>query len=224
MLAINEKVMKSLRYKNIIFDFDGVLAETNPIRIEGFRVLFSDYDQDQIDEIICFVKKNGGMSRYKKIRHFFEKILQKPISDETVQTLADEYSVLVKQKVIDAQVVEGSLEFLNAYCDQHNFAIVSGSDQRELREVCQKRGIEHFFDEILGSPVNKEENTKNLLKKRQWRPADCVFVGDAVGDLNVARATNMDFVGMNSDMTQWHGIESVGSIDSLLQLEESLSY
>ena len=56
---------------------------------------------------------NGGMSRYEKIKYFFEEIRNEIISGDRVQVLSRQYTELVKQKVIDAESVQGSLEFLS---------------------------------------------------------------------------------------------------------------
>ena len=134
-----------MKYKHLIFDFDGVLVESNEIRFDGFRLLFKNYPQDQVERLVLYAKINGGLSRYEKIKYFFKQIRNEPIRDDNVQLLAKQYSELVKQKVIDAEPVKGSLEFLSNHKKNYDFAVVSGSDQEELRDVCKAREIDHFF-------------------------------------------------------------------------------
>ena len=81
-----------MKYKHLIFDFDGVLVESNEIRFDGFRLLFSAYPTHQVDKLIQFAMANGGLSRYTKIRYFFEKIRNESISDEKVKAMSHEYS------------------------------------------------------------------------------------------------------------------------------------
>ena len=123
-----------MKYQYIIFDFDGVLVESNEIRFNGFRKLFKNYPQDQVEQLVEYAKSNGGISRYKKIEYFFDQIRQEPISIESVNHWAAQFSELVEQDVVEAGSVNGSLEFLEKYSSQFDFAIVSGSDQKELRE------------------------------------------------------------------------------------------
>ena len=73
-----------MKYQHIIFDFDGVLAESNEIRFNGFRKLFKDYPQEQVEKLVTYAEANGGVSRYKKIAYFFSEIRQEPISNELV--------------------------------------------------------------------------------------------------------------------------------------------
>ena len=132
-----------MKYQYIIFDFDGVLVESNEIRFNGFRRLFKSFPQEQVEELVNYAKANGGVSRYKKIAYFFTEIRQEPICEESVNKWADQFSKLVEQEIVEAQSVQGSLEFLEKHGGHLDFAIVSGSDQVELRNICKKRKIDH---------------------------------------------------------------------------------
>lgn len=210
--------MLNKSYKHIIFDFDGVLAETNYIRFEGFELLFKDYPSDQVNRLVQYAMNNGGISRYEKIRLFFEQIRQEPISDDRVQFLAKRYSDLVKEKVADAEPVRGSLEFLNRYHRDYDFAVVSGSDQEELREVCRIRKIDHFFVEILGSPTAKELNIAFLLAKTGWDKKECLFVGDSINDYEAAQKNDIDFLARNAGLTDWGSVKALSVLNDLSEL------
>ena len=211
------------QYKYIIFDFDGVLAESNEVRFEGFQLLFKNYPEDQVDKLVEYAKLNGGVSRYEKIRYFFESIRNESINDESIQDYAKQYSDLVKQKVVEAFPVKGSLEFLNRYKDKYVFSIVSGSDQNELRSVCKERMIYNFFVDILGSPISKEKNIFNLLADRKWEKGQCVYIGDSINDLHAAQNNGIDFIGRNSGLVEWSSCKGVSFVNDLSQLHLRLS-
>ena len=172
-----------MKYKNLIFDFDGVLAESNEIRFNGFRRLFQEYPLSQVEELVAYAKANGGVSRYEKIRYFFQEVRGEPIMEERVQVLAARFSDLVRQEVVDAEPVKGSVEFLKQNVSRFNFALVSGSDQTELRMVCRERGIDRYFERILGSPVKKKDNLAQLLEDLGWKTNETVYIGDSNNDL-----------------------------------------
>ncbi len=197
-----------MKYRHVIFDFDGVLVESNEIRFNGFRKLFKDYPQDQIERLVSYAKANGGVSRYKKIEYFFDAIRREPISDESVNHWAAQFSELVEQDVVEAKSVAGSLEFLEEYSSLFDFAIVSGSDQVELRRICEKRKIDHFFKAILGSPVEKKDNIAVLLSELNWSHDRSVYVGDSNNDLDSAKANNLDFVGRCSGLIDWQNFDT----------------
>lgn len=207
--------------RHIIFDFDGVLAETNQIRIEGFKALFSSYPIAAQDSIVSFARANGGLSRYLKIRHFFEDVLLQTVSDEQVTKLAAEYSAIVKEKIVFADAVSGSREFLAKWVNRLDFAIISGSDEQELISVCESRGIAHFFGHILGSPATKQENFQRLFDITGWQRQDCLFVGDTQNDLNAANDMEVPFLARDSGLEVWKpGVSRV--ISDLTELEVNL--
>jgi phosphoglycolate phosphatase-like HAD superfamily hydrolase len=203
-------------YKNLIFDFDGVLAESNEIRFNGFRLLFKGFPENQIEELVIYAKKNGGISRYEKIDYFFHKIRGESISKDSVQTLAAQFSNIVRQDIVKAEPVKGSLEFLGKNFSKFNFALVSGSDQAELRVVCRERRIDHFFKMILGSPVKKEKNIAKVLESLRWRPDETVYIGDSNNDLEASQDNHIDFIGRNSGLVDW----SCLGITRILDLSE----
>jgi phosphoglycolate phosphatase-like HAD superfamily hydrolase len=208
-------------YKNLIFDFDGVLAESNEIRFNGFRLLFKEFPENQVEELVVYAKKNGGISRYEKIKYFFQKIRGESILEDSVQKLAARFSDIVRQDVIKAEPVKGSVEFLRKNFSKFNFALVSGSDQAELRVVCCERKIDHFFKIILGSPVKKEDNIARLLESLRWRPNETVYIGDSNNDLEASQSNHIDFIGRNSGLVDWSCLEITRIID-LTELEGML--
>ena len=210
-----------MMYKNLIFDFDGVLAESNEIRFNGFRILFKGFPENQVEELVVYAKKNGGISRYEKIGYFFQKIRGESISEDSVQNLAARFSEIVRQDVVKAEPVKGSMEFLRKNLSKFNFALVSGSDQAELRVVCRERKIDHFFKMILGSPVKKEDNITQLLESLRWRPDESVYIGDSNNDLEASQGNRIDFIGRDSGLVDWDCLGITRILD-LSELEGTL--
>ena len=202
-----------MKYHHIIFDFDGVLVESNEIRFNGFRKLFEKYPKEQVERLVNYAKANGGVSRYKKIEYFFNVIRQEPITNGLVNQWAAQFSELVEQDIVEAKPVEGSLKFLEDYFSHFDFAIVSGSDQAELRRVCKKRKIDHFFKAILGSPAEKKDNIAALLSELNWSHDRSVYEGDSNNDLDSARANNLDFVGRCSGLVDWQNFNVMFVLD-----------
>ena len=72
--------------KTILWDFDGVILDSMKVRDWGFREIFKDFDSSSIEELLVFHRINGGLSRYVKIRHFFEEILCETVSEKIIGT------------------------------------------------------------------------------------------------------------------------------------------
>ena len=192
---------------SIIFDFDGVILESNHVRTEGFKLLLEGrkYDADTVARFIRFHEKNAGLSRYYKLRHLFYEILKQEIDESVVSSLCKEYSSLVKQKVANCEWVKGTEEFLKNNYLKYNLFIVSGSDQDELRDICRARSISKFFKEILGSPIDKKSNTNHLISKYLLNPCLTIFIGDSINDFEAAQSVSMKFIARDSgSCREWH--------------------
>jgi HAD superfamily hydrolase (TIGR01549 family) len=201
-----------------------VLAETNWIRIDGFKELFGDdHPVEAVEQLVQYAGMNGGLSRYNKIRYFFEQILNTAIEDARVTELATAYSHIVKDRIIAAPAVSGAHEFLAAWQGHSTCAIISGSDERELQEVCRARGIADYFVAAMGSPRTKHENIVLLLDQMDWRAAECLFIGDSANDREAADATGVPFLPRNSGIEQWDGYDGTILTD-LTELEGYLKW
>jgi phosphoglycolate phosphatase-like HAD superfamily hydrolase len=212
-----------VKIRNLIFDFDGVMAESNNVRFKGFEELYAGRPESLMNEFMVYVKSRGGLSRYAKIRKFFELAENRVPSESEVRDVADRYSALVKKGVVRAPAVKGAVEFLESAGDGFGLALVSGSDQEELRSICRERGIDKYFQYIYGSPVEKPENLTKLMKTAGWPASECVYIGDARDDLRAAESAGMSFIGRNSGLFNWRDLDKVPYVDDLTELSRVLT-
>ena len=94
--------MKKLNsYKNLIFDCDGIILNSNKIKTEAFREVVFHYGNEAAEELVNFHVMNGGISRYEKFNYFFETISSNHNLDKNyinVEKLIKNYSSIVKKK------------------------------------------------------------------------------------------------------------------------------
>ena len=100
--------------KGIIFDFDGVIAESVQVKTEAFAALYAPYGPDIIKKVVDHHAANGGMSRFKKIKLYHKSYLNKIITDREITELANQFSKMVINKVIASPYVPGALEFIQS--------------------------------------------------------------------------------------------------------------
>ena len=179
--------------KAVIFDFDGVLAESADIKTEAFAELFADYP-DHVDEIVAYHKRNMGISRFVKFRYFYERILGKELLREEEVALGERFSRIVLEKILAAPLVPGTVDFLEGHHQKMLLFIASGTPQTELDGIVRARGLAKYFKEIHGSPRKKDEIINGILSDHDLRPEQTVFVGDAESDLKASQATGVYFV------------------------------
>ena len=152
--------------KTIFWDFDGVILDSMPIRDFGFVKIFEEFDKNLVDKLLEYHTLNGGLSRYVKIRYFYNILLKKDISDEKVQELADKFSTIMRNELTNKKyLIKETVEFIKLNYQNYNFHIVSGSDEKELNYLCKELELSQYFKTIEGSPTCKNDLVKNILQK-----------------------------------------------------------
>ena len=187
-------------YKVILWDFDGVIMESNSIRDIGFERVLSEYPSDLVNQLMDFHKQNGGLSRYVKFRYFFEDILNQEVTDEKIQELANSFSVIMKSLLVNPQIlIKDSLSFIKSNFENYKMHIVSGSDQNELRYLCSEMKLTHYFKSIHGSPTTKKDLVKQVINDNYYQKANCILIGDSINDYEAAQDNGIDFAGYNNE-------------------------
>lgn len=182
-------------FKAIIFDFDGVIAESIDIKTEAFAKMYSKYGTDVEKKVIQYHIDHGGVSRYEKFRYYHKNFLNKPIDEETVLEMADEFSGLVYDMVIQAPFVTDVDEFLSRYHNEFDMFISTGTPTAEVKSVAREKKIADYFTDIFGSPDKKTMHIETILERYQFQPSEVVFIGDATTDRDAARETGITFIG-----------------------------
>jgi len=182
-------------YDAVFFDFDGVLAESSDIKTRAFYEMYKGYGPDIAERVVAHHTINGGVSRRKKIRHYHREFLGIAITEDDVAELIQRFSEIVEDSVVGAAWVLGAKEFLDAHVGQVMMFVLSGTPQGELERINARRGMEHYFVSIHGSPPEKEATIAELLRRHNLDPDRVLFVGDAFSDYEAARTTGLHFVG-----------------------------
>jgi phosphoglycolate phosphatase-like HAD superfamily hydrolase len=186
--------------KVIFWDFDGVLMDSNAVRDIGFEKVLSHYPVDQVEQLLTFHKANGGLSRYVKFRYFFEKIRNEAVTEEQIAVLASRFSIIMKDLLLNEDLlISESLDFVKRNQVKYIMHITSGSDQEELRYLCESLQIAHLFESIHGSPKAKKIWIKELIELHDYSRGECVLIGDSINDWEAADTNDILFMAYNSD-------------------------
>lgn len=208
----------------IVFDFDGVLVESGEVKTEAFAHLFKAEPAEVVARVVRYHEQHGGICRFEKFRVIYREILQRPLSEEAFRRLCEAFSGLVVDEIVAAPWVPGAEEFLRRHRQgRYTFFIVSGTPQQELREIIRRRGMAHFFAEVLGAPETKARLLSGLLRRHAFRRHEVVFVGDAQTDWLAARQCGVRFVRRMSGPSSAFSGFAGPTISSLMELEECLA-
>lgn len=182
-------------YDVYIFDCDGVILDSNQLKIDAMHNALSALVNDaaQVKACIDYFRNNFGRSRFHHIDIFIEQflLLDKNKAAEIKQSILDVYSTECKSLYLQAKLTPGFIDFITQLNGKK--FIASGSEQQELREVFSVRGLDEYFNGIYGSPVKKSDLVANILD--ETKASNAVMFGDAVSDLEAANINNINFVG-----------------------------
>lgn len=208
----------------ILFDFDGVLADTEPIHLEGFRQVLQGegIELSREDYFASYL----GLDDRACFRQIF--------SDHGKELLADQEERLLAKK---SQWVLGTLKqrhlllpgvkpLLKVLQNDYYFAIVSGALKSEVSEVLVQGGVAPFFRVVIGADdvangkpdpegyltALKELNRNHIPTSEILLPEECVVVEDSPWGIRAGKAAGMKCIGI----THSYGRDSLQEADWII--------
>ena len=196
--------------KNIIFDFDGVILDSVPTKTEGFKKLFQEFPTELVDKLIEYHIQNGGISRYKKIKYFFNELINQDISEDEVLNYANMYSQITKKELTNQKyIIEDTVNFIKQNHKKYNMHIASGADENDLRYICENLDLSQYFLSINGSPKIKSDIVKTILEFNNYKNEETILIGDSLNDYEASSENDIEFYGYNNcDLKKFKYIES----------------
>lgn len=186
--------------KTIFWDFDGVILDSMKVRDFGFEMIFKSFDQMHVNQLLEYHRYNGGLSRYVKIKYFFNEILFREISDDDVLKYATNFSNIMRKELVNIDnLISETVFYIKENYKKYNFHIVSGSDEEELRFLCKELNLQDYFITINGSPTPKNILVNNILLNYKYNVENCCLIGDSINDLEAAIKNDLSFFGYNNE-------------------------
>ncbi|GIV34075.1 MAG: haloacid dehalogenase [Chitinophagales bacterium] len=203
----------------LFFDFDGVVLDSVNVKTEAFYEMYLPYGEDIALQAKAYHLHHGGISRFEKFRYFEESLLHRKVSEQDLQKLGTRFSELVFEKVLHAPFIEGFPQFIEA-CHQHyDCYVVSGTPESELRLITDKRQLHRYFKGIYGSPAKKTDILASLIAQHGYDVQQCYYFGDAMTDLEAAKAHHIRFILVRSSDNRYLEALSDKAIDSFSDLK-----
>jgi beta-phosphoglucomutase len=190
----------------ILFDFDGVIVNSEPLHYRGFQQIFAAEgitltDDEYYRELIGFDDLNA-------FRHYYGK-LNRPLDTQTLVRLAtakaDAVQFMIDQKLFAA--LPGVDAFVRAIAGKYPMAICSGALRAEIERMLDGIGLRKFFpiivaaeDVAIGKPNPMGYlKTVELISRRigtPLTPADCLVIEDAPTVIRSVTAAGFKTVGV----------------------------
>jgi len=196
-----ETIEQLKQSKTIFWDFDGVIKDSVTVKSDSFEQLFLPYGKEIAAKVRSHHEANGGISRFDKLPIYL-KWAGQILTIELIEEYAEKFSQLVKQKVIDSEWVPGILDYLDKNYTCQKFYIITAAPQQEIEEILLALKINHYFKDVIGSPVEKWKAVKKLLYRDKITPDQSIMIGDAITDYNAAIKNEIHFILRKTDLNK----------------------
>nr|WP_320013218.1 HAD-IA family hydrolase [uncultured Desulfobulbus sp.] len=184
-------------WQAVLFDFDGVIADSTAVKVEAFHTLFTSFGSMIQEAVVNYHLDNGGMPRIEKIRHCYTQFVGRPISDAHLTLECEKFADMVREAVIASPLIPGALETLKSLKEQAiPCFVVSGTPHEEMNAIVEAKGLKEYFVEVHGSPRTKPVVVADILQRFTLFPSSCLFVGDALADYQAAQKHGLNFLGI----------------------------
>jgi len=184
----------------IIFDCDGVILESVPVKTRAFARLAEPFGPEAVDRLVKYHTVHGGVSRYKKFEWLYREVLGREIGPEELEALGRRYAELAFEEVCRCALVPGVEEVLRSRQGRTPMYVCSGAPHEELNVIMRRRGLHPYFAGIYGSPPAKDELLREIIRLAGVEPASAVMVGDSVTDRDAAAAVGTLFYGRGDEL------------------------
>lgn len=186
--------------KAIIFDFDGVITDSEPVHLKMFQkalgemgLSISNKDYYEIylgmDDKGCFsaILKSNGIEA----------------TPELIQSLIKKKTTYLMEYIKnDLFIYPGVVEFVESSGKNHILAIASGALRHEIEFVLESAGIRSAFNVIISAEDVSEgkpspECFNNALEKlngigeQKIKPDECLVIEDSIAGIEAAKAAGM---------------------------------
>lgn len=192
---------KCMDIKCLVFDCDGVILDSVPVKTNAFGRLAEPYGAEARDRFVMYHMRHGGVSRYRKFAWFFQEVLGREITPEESEQWGRDFVRFSLDEVRKCALIPGVLETLRKWHGRLKLYVCSGAPGGEVRDVLTERKLAGFFDGIFGSPPAKDKLLQQIVdKEAQALPEQAVMVGDASTDRYAAESVGALFYGVGPEL------------------------
>jgi phosphoglycolate phosphatase len=172
--------------KFVLFDFDGVIADT-------FHIGHS------VAQKICSYITESEYRKYHE-ENIIEKIRIVRAQDhgDRCDHALDWLGEYLPAFNDHAHAFEGMPEVLKEFAQTYTLNIVSSSQEEPIEHFLKKYGVSGAIQGIYGlhTATRKDEKFKTIFAKYAIEPSEAIFITDTLGDINEASNVDLRSIGV----------------------------
>jgi len=169
--------------KNVIFDFDGIIADTNKLKINILTNVLSKYFKYPKKNISNLLAKSlPGLNRLAYIQ-ILQKVTSRKINKKKLLKS-------INKEILDSLLqskINPYLSKMREYNTKINWYIITSGNEKEVIFFLKKKKIDNCFKGIVGGRGDKYLSFLGLSKKYKINRKNLVVIGDGNRDLKLIK-------------------------------------
>ncbi|HEY5793005.1 MAG TPA: HAD family hydrolase [Chthoniobacterales bacterium] len=164
--------------RNLIFDWSGTLADDLPPVLVATNAIFREYGQRDLT-----------LEEFR--RHFrlpFSEFYAELLPEATLEGLEPLYERFFAGLQDDVELLPGARELLE-FCrrTERRTFLLSSIKATHFEVQAANLGVRDLFEHAYVQVMDKREKIREILSIHQLDPAETLFIGDMVHDIETAR-------------------------------------
>lgn len=178
--------MYNLGVANIIFDFDGTIADSLPLVIRLYEEMLRSGEPMPLEEI----ERLRGMSLLQVGREL-------RIMPWRVPLLLGRGRARMRREIGSVDIFPGMSELIRKLHEEgHTLYVVSSNSVRNIRPFLKRYGLNKQFKHLYGNAglLGKGRLLKLVAKRNHLHLDETIYIGDEVRDIEAAKKAGMRII------------------------------
>ena len=209
--------VKSKEYKLCIFDFDGVVIDTERYHLAAWNESCADFGIKITDQEYWFLRSTGQ----EHIIDFISQKLGRELSEDERQGIKikrKETFAHLSKNLSDKDFIKGVCSFLELLA-LHNVPVAVASSSRATIDLIHKFNLMAYFDMVVDGNIEMPRKPapdiyEYVCKKFKVDPEECLVFEDSIAGIEAAKSAGMDVVAVGG----CHCSKAIKEISSFREL------
>ncbi len=215
LYLMDKRTGVDMKYKLLVFDFDGTLADSEVSIIESLHLVALDLGLPGVDR--CGARQGIGLPLRRTIEMGLG--LEPDEAPEAVDLYRKHYNEVAFDST---RLFSGVMETLDLLQQKYLLAVASSKSRQGLDAMMQHLGIIGCFSLIVGAQdVQQAKPAPDMvllaLERLDVQPRECLVVGDTVYDIEMGQRADADTCGVtygNNSADELRRLDPTFLIDS----------